>query len=220
MNMDTNFQIQGIKSQIDNMKFQIENIETQYNNMMNLMMLGQIGDQLLALSMQMLNTGIQTFNIGKNLTFNIDKYFNQLKTITDQINNLINIHNIEKQQQMMQQQIMAQQQQMMMQQQMMAQQEIMHNQNQQQQVKEWRKVNIQFRLYDGTMRNIIMNTNSTIKEIYDRIIKEVCNNENKYIYISFKGKYLKRDDNRKIKEYFADYKGFQTLPELTVLYNI
>ena len=53
--MDANFQMQGIKSQIDNMKFQIENIEAQNNNMMNPMMqTNQIGDQILILSTPLL----------------------------------------------------------------------------------------------------------------------------------------------------------------------
>jgi len=37
------------------MKLQVENIEMQNNNVMNLLMMNQIGDQLLNLSIQMLN---------------------------------------------------------------------------------------------------------------------------------------------------------------------
>ena len=47
--MDTNIQIQSLKSQIDNMKLQINNIELQNNNM-NMMMGDTINDQLLNLS--------------------------------------------------------------------------------------------------------------------------------------------------------------------------
>ena len=110
--MDTTFQIQEIKSQIINMKLRIENIEMQNNNMIN-----STGDQLLMLSFDMFNNGIKTYNLGKKLTKNFDKYFEQIKNISNQINNLINSYYLEKQLQMAQQQ-MAQQQ--MMQQQMIS----------------------------------------------------------------------------------------------------
>ena len=110
--MDTTFQIQEIKSQIINMKLRIENIEMQNNNMIN-----STGDQLLMLSFDMFNNGIKTYNLGKKLTMNFDKYFEQIKNISNQINNLINSYYLEKQLKMAQQQ-MAQQQ--MMQQQMIS----------------------------------------------------------------------------------------------------
>ena len=110
--MDTTFQIQEIKSQIINMKLRIENIEMQNNNMIN-----STGDQLLMLSFDMFNNGIKTYNLGKKLTKNFDKYFEQINNISNQINNLINSYYLEKQLQMAQQQ-MAQQQ--MMQQQMIS----------------------------------------------------------------------------------------------------
>ena len=41
--------------------------------------------------MQMLNTGIQTFNIGKALmmNMNIDNYYEQLKKVSEQISSMI-----------------------------------------------------------------------------------------------------------------------------------
>ena len=90
--MDTTFQIQEIKSQIINMKLRIENIEMQNNNMIN-----SIGEQLLMLSFDMFNNGIKTYNLGKKLTMNFDKYFEQIKNISNQINNLINSYYLEKQ---------------------------------------------------------------------------------------------------------------------------
>ena len=101
--MDTTFQIQEIKSQIINMKLRIENIEMQ-NNMIN-----STGDQLLMLSFDMFNNGIKTYNLGKKLTMNFDKYFEQIKNISNQINNLINSYYLEKQLIMAQQQMMKQQ---------------------------------------------------------------------------------------------------------------
>ena len=66
-----------------------------------------IGDQLLNLSIQILNADIQTFNIGKDNSMNHDKYYEKLQTILDQINKMINSYNMgEIQQQMIQQQIM------------------------------------------------------------------------------------------------------------------
>ena len=64
------------------MKLQIDNISMQNNNMF--MMNAPIGGQLINLSMQMLNTGIQTFNIGKTMmmNMNIDNYYEQLKKIS------------------------------------------------------------------------------------------------------------------------------------------
>ena len=94
------------------MNLRIENIEMQNNNMIN-----STGDQLLMLSVDMFNNGIKTYNLGKKLTMNFDKYFEQIKNISNQINNLINSYYLEKQLQMAQQQ-MAQQQ--MMQQQMIS----------------------------------------------------------------------------------------------------
>ena len=90
--MDTTFQIQEIKSQIINMNLRIENIEMQNNNMIN-----STGDQLLMLSFDMFNNGIKTYNLGKKLTMNFDKYFEQIKNISNQINNLINSYYLEKQ---------------------------------------------------------------------------------------------------------------------------
>ena len=69
---------------------------------------------MLNLNIQMINTGIQAFNIEKATITNHIKYSEQLKLISQQINSLINENNIKIQQQIMiQQNIMMQQQQMM-----------------------------------------------------------------------------------------------------------
>ena len=100
--MDSNIQIETLKSQIENMKLQIDNISMQNNNMF--MMNAPIGGQLINLSMQMLNTGIQTFNIGKTMmmNMNMDNYYEQLKKVSEQINSMIIEYDM--QQQMMMQQ--------------------------------------------------------------------------------------------------------------------
>ena len=86
--MDTSIQIQGIKSEIENMKFQIDNIEIQNNNS-SFMMINPIGEQLINLSLQMINTGILAFNIGSNFSTNINKYYNSIMEISNQINNIL-----------------------------------------------------------------------------------------------------------------------------------
>ena len=106
--MDTTFQIQEIKSEMNNMKLQIENIEMQNNN--GLIMLNTIGEQLLNLSFQMLNTGLQTFNIGSFLSTNANNFYDQLKEISERINTIMISkqkmnQNITTQQQMEEQQI-------------------------------------------------------------------------------------------------------------------
>ena len=96
--MNFNFQIQPLKSQIINMRFQIDNIELQMNNNslypMNIENTiknnCQISEHLLSLSIQMINTGIQAFNIGKEFgKLNMQNYLWQLKQISDQINIII-----------------------------------------------------------------------------------------------------------------------------------
>ena len=112
--MDIGLQIQGIKTFIDNMKLQIENIEIQNNNAMNPLIMNQIGDQLLNLSIQMLNNGIQYFNNFKYLSMNINQYYEKLTIISQQINNILASQQMMNQmaQQQMQQQMLLQQQMM------------------------------------------------------------------------------------------------------------
>jgi len=118
--MNFNFQIQPLKSQIINMRFQIDNIELQMNNnslypmnIENTENIGntirnncQISEQLLSLSIQLINTGIQAFNIGKEFgKLNMQNYLWQLKQISDQINIIIINENNFLQQMIMEQQM-------------------------------------------------------------------------------------------------------------------
>ena len=118
--MNFNFQIQPLKSQIINMRFQIDNIELQMNNnslypmnIENPENIGntirnncQISEQLLSLSIQLINTGIQAFNIGKEFgKLNMQNYLWQLKQISDQINIIIINENNFLQQMIMEQQM-------------------------------------------------------------------------------------------------------------------
>jgi len=66
----------------------------QTNNNIFMMNYNQIGEQLFNLSIQILNTGIQSFNFGKNISMNYNIYFKKLKLISEQINSLINENNM------------------------------------------------------------------------------------------------------------------------------
>ena len=99
--MDSSVQIQIIKSQIDNLKFQIDNIEIQNNQMKNGMMgmMGmmdttKIGEQMVNLSIQTLNIGIQMLYTGCTGfgMINFDKFRTQIKNISEQINSYAQIH--------------------------------------------------------------------------------------------------------------------------------
>ena len=160
--MDINLQMQGIKTQLDNMKLQVDNIEMLNNNPM---MKNTIGDQLLNLSIQILNTGIQIFNTGKFFSLNANKFFEKLKEISDQINIIINSHNMDK----MQQQMMQQQ---MMQQQMMQQQMIQQQMMQQQQNIDSFRINV---IFQGNFKSfcLAVKPNITIKELYDKFNEEI-----------------------------------------------
>ena len=168
--MDINLQIQGIKSTIDNMKLQIENIEIQNNNPMFQMMMNPVGDQLLNLSIQMLNSGFQLFNYAINLTMNGSKFFMQLQKISEQINSEINSFNIKNmnqqmiQQQMLQQQIIRQQ---------MIQQQMMQHQIKNNKMELGKKINVTFRNLDGSQINIIVEEDITVKQILDKYMSRV-----------------------------------------------
>ena len=87
--MNYNLIIQTLKSQLHGMKLQIDNIEIQNNNMM-MGMNGIIVEQLLNLSIQIINVGIQVFISEINKIINNNKYYDQLKVASEQINIIVN----------------------------------------------------------------------------------------------------------------------------------
>ena len=180
--MDTSLQMQGIKLQIDHMKMQIENIITQNNN--RLMLENIIGDQLLNLSIQMLNTGIQAFSIGCNLSKNINNFYVQLKKIGDQINNLVNSHqmmlqNMVLQQQMMDQQIMNQ---------MIPQQMIQYKKQ---------KINAYFLNRVEGKLNMVIEEDCTVKELFDKYMQITGENiENSYFLVFGVYKLIRNDQKK------------------------
>ena len=191
--MDISLQIQGIKTFIDNMKLQVENIEIQNNNnAMNPLMMNQIGDQLLNLSVQMLDNGIQYFNNFKYLSMNINQYIEKLKVISQQINTILASQQMMNQ--MMQQQMLLQQQ--MMQPQMMEPMQMQLNNNR-------RKKTIFFQDTRGRQTNIIVDEDITIKELIDKYMNRVYGYENKDLKFIFNGKRFDRNSQTTLRELFG-----------------
>ena len=196
--MDTSLQIQGIKLQLDNMQMQIENIILQNNN--QIMMINPLGDQLLNLSMQMINTGLQAFNTGINLSMNQDKFYGQLSKISDQINNILNSHQIINLNMIYQQQMMQQQ---MMQQQMEEQQKILEQQNAIMQNQH--KINVIFEDPNFGKTNIIVDQNITFKELFEKYKEKIGIEEyNQIKYFVTNAYKLLKDNNFGLKKYYPD----------------
>ena len=222
--MDINLQIKGIKSTIDNMKLQIENIEIQNNNPMFQMMMNPVGDQLLNLSIQMLNSGFQLFNYAINLTMNGSKFFMQLQKISEQINSEINSFNIKNMNQQMIQQQMLQQQ--MMQQQMM-QQQILNQQMMQPQIEHnqngfGKKLNVIFLQgqFGNKRINLIVGKEITIKQLLDKYMDEVYGYENEEIVFVCNAKIIERNNNSKVLDYIKIFSGTTLFINVSSIKNL
>ena len=202
--MDSNIQIQTLKSQIENMKLQIDNISMQNNNM--LMKNTPISSQLINLSIQMLNTGIQTFNIGKTMMIdmNMDNFYEQLKKVSEQINTMINEYKMQmmlQQQMMIQQQIMLQQQ-MAMQNQMMMQQQIKENQNQLNDNGKSEYINITFNHPYKENLTLTFKSEIKVKEALNKYIERIDGYPNDKIAFFYNAKKIDRNELRTIGEFF------------------
>ena len=197
--MDITFRIQGIKSQIENMNLQIDNIQSQ-NNIMNMnMMSNQIGEQLLNLSFQLLNTGIQAFNAGKNMITIMDtnKFYERLKNISEQINLIINYNDMNQ----MQQQQMMMQQQMMIQQQMNEKQPIINGLSDKRPSK-----NIIF-VHEGRIKNSInikAKYGTKVEEVLNEYINRISVNDEKLVFV-FNANKINRNEQRVIEDFFRLY---------------
>ena len=178
--MDYSFQISSLKSQLENMKLQMENIEMQNNS---LMMSNPIGEQLFNLSIQLMNIGIQAFNIGKNMykVNGADRFYNQLRKISDQINSLINENENLKEQEILKQSL---------------QQKIPQNQI--------RVKNIVFN--NTTIRvktNIQVPVNMTMENLFKQYVNQVYGNTQKKISYFYDSHKFTRNDKRTIEEVFG-----------------
>ena len=180
--MDTDFQIQSLKSQIESMKLQIGNIEIQNKSMM---MSNLIGEQLFNLSIQLFNTGIQAFNIGKKIYKNANKelFYKQLGEISNQINSIIKENENEIQQKILSQQIIM---------------------NQQFQSNQFMTKNIIFNnATTGVQTNIKAPLNRTMQELFKQYVSEVYGITKKKITFFYDSNKLSRDDQRKIGDIFC-----------------
>ena len=208
--MEIKNQIQLIKAQIIDIKYGIDNIDIQTNNMF-MINNNQISEQLLNLSIQILNTGIQAFNIGKNISMNYNKYSEQLKLISEQINSLINENKMFQQLQMMQQQMM------MMQAYPPTIIQPMNNQQNKPEI-----YNIIFSIISirrKNIKNILAQKGMTIKELINKYINAIkdefseneINNMKFYSTISGIGLLNRNDDTKKVD---SNYKNITIYVEL------
>ena len=180
--MDTDFQIQSLKSQIESMKLQIGNIEIQNKSMM---MSNLIGEQLFNLSIQLFNVGIQAFKIGKNIYKNANKelFYKQLGGISNQINSIIKENENEIQQKILSQQIIM---------------------NQQFQSNQFMTKNIIFNNTTiGVQTNIRTPVNRTMQELFKQYVSEVYGITKKKITYFYDCNKISRDDQRKIGDIFS-----------------
>ena len=190
-------QIQSLKLQIDNIKCQLDNIELQYKNniqmgMTNLLNESLIGEQLLNLSIQLLNSGISSFNIGKKLNIEYEDYNEKLNKIIEQINLLTNENNIQPLLMMPPPLMLNNQSQM-----------FDYNYNNNNCIQ---KKNIVFDDRSGEIINIQVEYGTTIAELleqyFDRLYNQNINNINYKIKFLYDGKTLEMYDQRKIEEVF------------------
>ena len=189
--MEASFQIQTLKSQIENMKLQIDNIQMQSNNMF-MMNNNQLSEQILNLSIQLLNAGIQAFNTGKNMymMMNIQKFYEELRKISDQINLIINTNN------------MLQMQQPIMLQQPIQQQQFENSKN------EYKNILFENgRCPNGKFKtNIVAKFGTTVKEVLDQYMLRVYGTINKnLVFISLAAQINKDDEKRVIEDYFKQF---------------
>ena len=185
-------QLQLIKSQIENMRTVITNIEMQ-NNIMNASFQGE---QLKDLGIQMFNTGLNTFNLGKSLSVSsFDNYIIQLKNISEQISFIINTYNTSNQQM----QMMMEQQNQFMQAQIMNQ-----NINNIQENIEIKKKNIVFVIKNGQDPRILITYNfgTKIKDALEIFLNKIGKNKNQ-LNFHYNGRYINYDDERKVEEVFG-----------------
>ena len=177
--MDTNFQIQSLKSQLESIKLQMDNIEMQNHS---LQMSNPIGQQLFLLSMQLFNAGIQAFNTGKIMYKANDKqkFYEQLRKISEQINSIINENDIHQipQTTLIQQQTFN---------------PPLTNQ-----------MNTTIIVFQNSTIGITTNIKAvnelTMEELFKKYVNEVYGETKKKIIFFYDSKKISRDEKRKIKE--------------------
>ena len=205
--MSSDIQIQTLKSQIENMKLQIDNIEMQNQNMNPMSMMGSsiIGEQLLNLSIQLFNAGIQTFNTSQNLIMNIDKYIQQLKKISEQVNSIISDYEGMNMMQMNPMMGMPANQGMNPMQMMMNPMSMM---DQMPNPFELEKVNVTF----SEAKMISVEKGTKVKDLLAQYVDEVYGLKNKNLIYIYNAQRISRRDERKVEDVFINNK----CPRITV----
>ena len=184
-------QLQIIKSQIENMRTVITNIEMQ-NNIMNASFQGE---QLKDLGIQMFNTGLNSFNLGKSLSASsFDNYYNQLKNISEQISIIINTYNDSNQQM----QMMMAQQNLLMQAQLMNQ----NNFNIQDDNEEKKSIIFAMNNEKHSMITITCNLGTKIKDVLEIYSNKKGKNKTQFNFF-YNGKYFDYNDDRKVETVFT-----------------
>ena len=191
--MDTDIQIQAIKSQIEYMHLQIDNIQNQNNIMDMNMMNNQIGEQLFNLSFQLLNTGMQAFNTGKKIidVVNADKFYEKLKYISEQIY-LITIQNLMDK--MKHQQQMNKQ--MMMNPQIDHYYQMMNSHFDNRPVK-----NIRFDDNNGLKIIIRAKYGTKVEEVLKEYKEKISGNDKKFVFL-YNALQIKENERRVVEDFF------------------
>ena len=171
--------VQELKNELSNIKFQIDNIANM-NFMINPLLYNELGDKLMTLIIQIINIGIQAFDIGSSMLYNNNrlKYYPQLKNISDKINTMIapNVFPF-----------------------MQLNQELM-NPNQNVIFQEKPKRNVFFRRSGAGIITIVIDEEKTIKELIDMYMNKAYGFENSSIYFILYKKKLGRNELTKIRE--------------------
>ena len=99
----------------------------------------------------------------------------------------------------------------------MMQQQLIEQQMRQQQIDNWKKVNAVFRDVSARIKIIVIETDTTLKELFDKYMKEKFGYENSKIKFFVNAVEIKRNDNTKIKDYFSNYSVYPVLPEIIAI---
>ena len=184
---------QYIKSKMKFLNEKIEKIESCAEKHTDL-----AGDFLLDLSFYMIEIGIYIFEKGKNYAKKYDSFNEQLKNIPKQIEKLIDEYDPDKQR-------------------IILFSNLEKLKLQQQELNNWKTVNVVFKDLKGQETNLTVETKITFKELFDKYMNKAFGHENSDIYFISEHYRIKREDNTKIKSYYYKYIGKPSLPTIMVL---
>ena len=189
-NIETN--IQNIESNLFNILNKIGTLNMQNNNPMLYAELNRdpwkinpIGEQLIDLSKKILSIGIKAFIEGNNLTSLSSRYtdydFDELRDIASQLNNLVNLKNIEKEQRY-----------------------IYKNQILMEVEKNF-QINVHFGFPNGFKKNLFVYPDITIQQLYNKFLEAIryeflIPNPDYNLYGN--GRLIDLNDQTRVRDYF------------------